>query len=239
MEKNLVFFLYTNFTDVSCGIVRCSSFYNIPSNCVWCIDSLQIVDVSAKTSSFDFWMFHVITVVVLSALHCLGSGPCICFHLVSVSPGDSGFVYHIVNQATNSRKNLAGFRFLRSARATATKCFLGCCSIFTIQNFVLVLGDFLLDVGHAPVTQFKGVSVANFVQYVSWRESLFQNGKELGTNVALDIAAPWGVKPSYISILSFAFLRPAPLPSTGIKSKFVVIFTGIKSNGFALKIRRI
>ena len=139
MKENMVFFLYTKSADVGYGIVWCSSFHNVPFNCVLYIYSLQFVDISAQTGSISLWMVHVIGVVPIPALHGLGSGPCIGFHLACVSPCDSGSVDHIVNKATYARQNWAGFRFLRSALTTTTKGLLDCCcSIVTIQNFVIV-----------------------------------------------------------------------------------------------------
>ena len=46
MEENMVFFMHTDSADVGDGIVWCGSFHNIPFDCVWSINSLQLVDIS-------------------------------------------------------------------------------------------------------------------------------------------------------------------------------------------------
>ena len=138
MEENVMFFLYTKSADVGYGIVCCSSFNYIPIYCVWCIHSLQCVDISAQTGPIDIWMSHVIGMIPVSAFHGLGSGTCVGFHLVGVSSCDCSPVDHIVNQASSSRQNWAGFRCFRSTLTTTSKGLLNwSCSIDTIQNFIV------------------------------------------------------------------------------------------------------
>ena len=63
---------------------------------------------------------------------------------------------------------------------------LGCCSIAAIiidviviiaivQELVVVPGDFSLHVVHASVTEFDGVSIANFVKSVGLWEGLLND----------------------------------------------------------------
>ena len=83
-------------------------------------------------------------------------GTTVGFPIVGVSPGDGVPVHHIVHYAANPWENSAGFRlFLWKARTCIL--LLGCCSIIvtvvvvTIQNFIIVPGNFPLHVVHAPV----------------------------------------------------------------------------------------
>ena len=99
-------------------------------------------------------------------------GTSVGFPMVGVSPGDGGPVHHIIHHAANPWENSAGFRlFLWEARTSIL--LLGCCSIIvvvvvivTIQNFIIVSGDFPLHVVHAPVTDFNGVSIAVFMKWM-------------------------------------------------------------------------
>ena len=55
------------------------------------------------------------------------------------------------------------------------------------QDLVVVPGQVLLHVGHGSVRDFDGVFVADLVQLVCWRETVFDDLEEHLTNIRLNI----------------------------------------------------
>ena len=64
----------------------------------------------------------------------------------------------------------------------------------------------LLDVGHAAVAEFPGVSVEYFSQPMACRERSVDEADELSSDVSFDISVIWWVEPYNISS-SLSFLR--------------------------------
>ena len=165
------------FTDTEpanfcCGVVWCSSFHDIPVDVKRDALSFEIPDILAQSGPFPLLILRIDVSVMLidPGLQRVVGGTSVGFPVVGVSPGDGGPVHHIVHHAANPWENSAGFRlFLWEARTSIL--LLGCCSIIvvvivTIQNFIIVSGDFPLHVVHAPVTDFNGVSIAVFMKWM-------------------------------------------------------------------------
>ena len=154
------------------GVVWCSSFKDIPVDVERDALSDEIPDILAQSSPLPLLILssYVIVMLVNPGLQRVVGGTSVGFPMVGVSPGDGGPVHHIVHHAANPWENSAGFRlFLWEARTSIL--LLGCCSIIvvvivTIQNFIIVSGDFPLHVVHAPVTDFNGVSIAVFMKWM-------------------------------------------------------------------------
>ena len=89
-------------------------------------------------------------------------------------------------------------------------------------------GDFSLHVIHASVTEFDGVSIANFVKRMGLWEGLLDDSQELFTNISFDIFTEGWVEPCYFSISIFCTWGFAP--GIGIKFKFVAVTTSLQSS---------
>ena len=64
----------------------------------------------------------------------------------------------------------------------------------------------MLDVGHAAVAEFQGVSVTYFSQLVARRERSVNEVDKLSTDVGFDVFVIWWIEPYNISS-SLALLR--------------------------------
>ena len=154
------------------GVVWCSSFKDIPVDVERDALSDEIPDILAQSSPLPLLILssYVIVMLVNPGLQRVVGGTSVGFPMVGVSPGDGGPVHHIVHHAANPWENSAGFRlFLWEARTSIL--LLGCCSIIvvvivTIQNFIIVSGDFPLHVVHVPITDFDGVPIAVFMKWM-------------------------------------------------------------------------
>ena len=176
------------FTDTEpanfcCGVVWCSSFHDIPVDVKRDALSFEIPDILAQSGPFPLLILRIDVSVMLidPGLQRVVGGTSVGFPVVGVSPGDGGPVHHIVHHAANPWENSAGFRlFLWEARTSIL--LLGCCSIIvvvvvivTIQNFIIVSGDFPLHVVHAPITDFDGVPIAVFMKWMCVWECLLDD----------------------------------------------------------------
>ena len=88
--------------------------------------------------------------------------------------------------------------------------------------------DFSLHVVHASVTEFDGVSIANFVKRMGLWEGLLDDSQELFTNVSFHIFTEGWVEPCYFPIpifCSWGFVS-----GIGIKFKFVAVTTSLQSS---------
>ena len=93
-------------------------------------------------------------------------------------------------------------------------------------------GDFSLHVVHASVTEFDGVSIANFVKRMGLWEGLLNNSQELFTNVSFHIFTEGWVEPCYFPIpifCSWGFVS-----GIGVKFKFVAVTIHTSSYFFIL-----
>ena len=168
------FFTNTEPANFCYGVVWCSSFKDIPVDVERDALSDEIPDILAQSGPLPLLILRIDVIVMLinPGLQRVVGGTSVGFPMVGVSPGDGGPVHHIVHHAANPWENSAGFRlFLWEARTSIL--LLGCCSIIvvvvvigTIQNFIIVSGDFPLHVVHAPVTDFNGVSIAVFMKWM-------------------------------------------------------------------------
>ena len=66
--------------------------------------------------------------------------------------------------------------------------------------------DYLLDVGHAAVAEFQGITIEYFPQLVARRERSVDEADELFSDVGSDVLVIWWVEP-YIISSSLAILR--------------------------------
>ena len=138
--------------------------------------------------------------------------------MTGVSSGHSCPVNNVAYSATYAREYQACVRILSRAGAVIG---LGICCF--IQNFVIMPGDLSLHVVHASITNFDGVSVANFVKRVSCWKGLPQYCQELFSYIGFDILAEGWVKPGDLSV--FSFVSGGFIPGIGVICKFMCVAT--------------
>ena len=126
----------------------------------------EIPDVCTEGSAIPVSVSHVwIVTCVKPSLECLACGACVGLLVTGVSSGHSCPVNNIAYSATYAREYQACVRILSRAGAVIG---LGICCF--IQDFIIMPGDLSLHIVHASITNFDGVSVANFVKRVScWK----------------------------------------------------------------------
>ena len=155
---------------------------------------------------------------VQSSLEGLACGACVGLLVTGVSSGHSCPVNNVAYSATYAREYQACVRILSRAGAVIG---LGICCF--IQNFVIMPGDLSLHIVHASITNFDGVSVANFVKRISWWEGLLQYFQELFSYIGFYIFVEGWVKLGDFSIFSFVF--GGVISGIGVKFEFVGITT--------------
>ena len=139
MEEDVELFINTESANFGDGIVGCSSLDDGPVDGVWDILPYELSDINTQSCATPLLILcvYITIVLVYPGLNWVVGRPSVGLPVAGVSPGDSGSVHQVVHLTANSRKDSAGIR-LSMWSASAFKLLLGCCSIVTIQNFVVV-----------------------------------------------------------------------------------------------------